>query len=118
MKFEYGIIIVLGFLVFSVIGLTAYLPNEIPHWDYLQEIEQRQFDDGCDKECKAKQEKRGHFCTEIESNEYVCRPSREIRYPNEEFQILTAFPPTYGEFAYFPEGVDMEERFFDIHYQN
>ena len=114
MKFEYGIIIVLGFLVFSVIGLIVNQPNEIPHWSYLQEIEQQQFEDGCNIDCKEEQEKRGHLCTEIYTDDYVCRPPREIKYPDEEFQILTAFPPTFGEFAYFPAGVDMEERFFDI----
>jgi hypothetical protein len=114
MKFEYGVIAVLGFLIFSVIGLIANQPNEIPHWNYLQEIEQQSFEDGCNIDCKVQQEKRGHLCTEISADEYICRPPREIKYPDEEFQILTAFPPTYGEFAYFPAGVDMEERFFDI----
>ncbi len=114
MKFEYGIIVVLGFLVFSIIGLVAIQPNEIPHWNYLQEIEQREFEDGCDKDCKIQQEKRGHICIEIQTDEHVCRPTREIRYPNEEFQILTAFPPTYGEFGYFPEGVNIEDKLFDI----
>ncbi|MEX1150934.1 MAG: hypothetical protein WEB28_02485 [Nitrosopumilaceae archaeon] len=33
MKFEYSIIAVLGFLVFLVIGLIAYEPNEIPKFD-------------------------------------------------------------------------------------
>lgn len=114
MKFEYGIIAVLCFLIFSIIGLSVIQPNEIPHWNYLQEIEQRQYEDGCDKECKVEQEKRGHICSEMQADEYVCRPPREIKYPDEEFQILTAFPPTYGEFAYFPEGVDIEDRLFDI----
>ncbi len=114
MKFEYGIIAVLGFLVFSVLVLVTYDPNEIPHWNYLQEIKQQQFEDGCNKDCKKEQEKRGYFCTEIQSNDYVCRPPREIRFPEQELPIQSAFPPTYGEFAYFPDGLTVKDRLFDI----
>lgn len=114
MRFEYGVITVLGFLIFSVIGLVIIQPNEIPHWNYLQEIKQQQFEDGCDKDCKAEQEKRGFFCTEIQINDYVCRPPREIRFPEQEYPISVAWPPTYGEFGYFPEGVDLVEKLFDI----
>lgn len=114
MKLEYGIITVVGILAFASVGLIAVQPNVIPQWEALLDIKQYH-DIGCDKECKFKQEERGFTCTETTKNEYVCRPPREIFYPDRETQMRTAFPPEYGEFLYFPDGLITDDgRLFDI----
>lgn len=38
MKFEYSIIIVLGFLIFGILALVASSPNETPYWEVLNSI--------------------------------------------------------------------------------
>ncbi len=38
MKFEYGVIAVLGFLVLGILALVASNPSEIPHWKTLDSI--------------------------------------------------------------------------------
>ena len=115
MKLEYGIIAVVGVLAFTSLGLISVQPNTIPHWEALLDIKQYH-DIGCDKECKFKQEEeRGFTCTETTKNEYVCRPPREIFYPERETQVRTAFPPEYGEFLYLPDGLVPDDgRLFDI----
>ena len=116
MKFEYGVIAVVGFLVFSTISLIVNQPDDIPHWNYLQEIKQQEFEEGCNIDCKKEQEdKRGYHCTSLDSEQYICRPPRKIFYENEVVQIRTAFPPNYGEFAYIPEGIIVpDNKLFDI----
>ena len=115
MKFEYGLILTVGILASVSLGLAVIQPGEIPHWEALQHIKQQQFEDGCNKECMIDQEKLGNFCTEVQKDEYVCRPPREIRFSDQELPTLTAFPPTYGEFAYFPDGLKtVKYRLFDI----
>jgi len=117
MKTEYGVVISVGLLVSVSLGLIASQPNEIPHWNYLHEMKQQEFEDGCDIDCKKKQEgERGYMCVQLDSEQYICRPPREILWPDEEVQIKAVFPPTYGEFAYFPENkiVPNKYRIFDI----
>jgi len=117
MKTEYGVVISVGLLVSVSLGLIASQPNEIPHWNYLHEMKQQEFEDGCDIDCKKKQEgERGYTCVQLDSEQYICRPPREILWPDEEVQIKAVFPPTYGEFAYFPENkiVPNKYRIFDI----
>ena len=117
MKFEYGIIIVVGSLVAVSLGLISSQPNDVPHWNYLHEMKQQEFEDGCDIDCEKKQEgERGYTCVPLDSEQYICRPPRDIFYPDEDIQIRSAFPPTYGEFAYVPENKEMMEknRLFDI----
>ena len=92
-------------------------PDEIPHWNYLQEMKQQEFEDGCDAVCKEEQEsKRGYKCVSLDPEQYICRPPRDIFYHDEVTQIRTVFPPTYGEFLYIPENQEMIEknRLFDI----
>ena len=117
MKFEYGLIVIVGFLVSVSLALIISQSDEIPHWNYLHEMKQQEFEDGCNADCKEKQEKeRGYLCVPLDSEQYICRPPREIFYPDEDMQVRTAFPPTYGEFAYVPENKEMIEknRLFDI----
>jgi len=114
MKLEYGIIIVVGILVSVSLGLITIQPDIIPHWEALHDIKQ-QSDIGCDEECKLKQQQDGFLCVETTKNEYVCRPPRMIFYPERETQMRTAFPPEYGEFLYFPNGLTTDDgRLFDI----
>jgi len=115
MKLEHNIILIMGLLISATLVLITIQPEEIPHWNYLQEITQQEFEI-CDKDCKTKQEKqRDYFCTEIQTNDFVCRPPRDIFWEDQIVQIKSAFPPNYGEFAYFPEGkVDEKDRLFDI----
>ena len=117
MKFEYGLIITVGFLASISLALITNQSNEIPRWNYLNEIKQQEFEDGCDINCKENQEsKRGYICVPLDSEQYICRPPRDIFYPDENIQVRTVFPPTYGEFAYIPEDQEMIEkiRLFDI----
>jgi len=117
MKFEYGLIIIVGILVSVSLGLITVQSDEIPYWNYLHEMKQQDFEDGCDIDCKENQEdNRGYSCVLLDPAQYICRPPREIFYPDKELQVRTAFPPTYGEFAYFPEGQERLEknRLFDI----
>ncbi len=117
MKFEYGLIIIVGFLVSVSLGLISIQPNEIPHWNYLQEMKQQEFADGCDIDCKERQEnERGYLCVPLDSEQYICRPPRDIFYPDEDMQVRSVFPPTYGEFVYVPENKEMmaKNRLFDI----
>lgn len=117
MKTEYGVVISVGLLVSVSLGLIASQPNEIPHWNYMHEMKQQEFEDGCDTDCKKKQEgERGYTCVPLDFEQYICRPPRAIFYPEEDMQIRTVFPPTYGEFAYVPENKEMVEknRLFDI----
>ncbi|WP_420545505.1 hypothetical protein [Nitrosopumilus sp.] len=118
MKLQHGMIITVGFLVSASLTLIVIQPDEIPHWNYLHEIKQQGFeDDSCDVSCKEEQEnKRGYICVPLDSKQYICRPPRDIFYPDEVVQIRTAFPPTYGEFTYIPEnhGAIKQTRFFDI----
>lgn len=114
MKLEHGIIISVGVLAFVSVGLISVQPNTIPHWEALLDIKQYH-DIGCNKECKFTQEEDGRICTEPTKNEYVCRPPREIFYPDRETQMRTAFPSEYGEFLYFPDGLRTDDgRLFDI----
>ena len=117
MKLQYGIIIIAGFLASISLTLITIQSDEIPHWNYLQEIKQQEYEDGCDVTCKKTQEnKRGYICVPLDSGQYICRPPRDIFYPDEDIQVNTVFPPTYGEFAYIPENQEMVEkiRLFDI----
>ena len=117
MKLEYGVIIAMGLLITSVIIMILTESDEIPHWNYLQKITQQEFEDECDETCKEKQEnKRGYLCVLLDSEQYICRPPRDIFYPDDLIQIRTVFPPTYGEFAYIPENHEVitQNRFFDI----
>ena len=117
MKFEYGLIISVGFLVSVSLTLITSHFDEIPHWNYLHEMKQQEFEDGCDINCKEKQEnERGYLCVPLDSEQYICRPPRDIFYPDEDMQVRSVFPPTYGEFAYIPENHEMVEknRLFDI----
>jgi hypothetical protein len=117
MKFEYGLIIIIGFLVSVSLALITSQSDGIPHWNYMHEMKQQEFEDGCDINCKKKQEnERGYICVPIDSEQYICRPPRDIFYPDEDIQVRTVFPPTYGEFAYIPENSEMMEknRLFDI----
>ncbi|MGY5148782.1 MAG: hypothetical protein ACW9W3_01830 [Candidatus Nitrosopumilus sp. bin_68KS] len=114
MKLEYGIIVTVGVLAFTSLVLISIQPSSIPYWEALHDVEQYH-DIGCDEECKFKQEEEGRICTETTKNEYVCRPPREIFYPDREIQVRTAFPPEYGEFLYFPNGITTDDgRLFDI----
>ena len=111
------VIIVAGILVSVSLTLITSDSAEIPHWNYLHEIKQQEFEDGCDINCKEKQEsQRGYICVPLDSEQYICRPPRDIFYPDEDMQIRTAFPPTYGEFAYILEDPESMEknRLFDI----
>ena len=118
MKLEYYVIISMGLLVASSIALILAEPDEIPQWSYLHEIKQQEFeDDSCDVSCKEEQEnKRGYICVPLDSEQYICRPPRDIFYPDDNFQVRTVFPPAYGEFAYMPENQEVIEkiRLFDI----
>ena len=117
MKFEYGLIIIVGFLVSISLTLITIQPDETPHWNYLQEMKQQEFEEGCDVICKETQEnQRGYMCVPLDSEQYICRPPRDIFYPDKDMQVRTVFPPTYGEFAYIPENQEMVEknRLFDI----
>ena len=117
MKFEYGLIIIVGFLVSVSLAFITSHSDDIPHWNYLHEMKQQEFEDGCDINCKEKQEsERGFMCVPLDSEQYICRPPRDIFYPDKDIQVRTAFPPTYGEFAYVPENQQMIEknRLFDI----
>ncbi len=116
-KLEHAIIICMGILVAVVTALILAESDEIPHWSYLQKMKQQEFEDGCDIICKENQEsKRGYVCVPLDSEQYICRPPRDIFYPDEDIQVRTVFPPTYGEFAYIPENHEMVERnrLFDI----
>ncbi|BDQ30472.1 hypothetical protein NZNM25_08850 [Nitrosopumilus zosterae] len=115
MKLEHAIIISVGVLVGTSGLLISIEPNTIPHWEALLAI--KQFHDlGCDKECKLKWESDGFACVKTTENEHVCRPPREIFYPDREVQVRTAFPSEYGEFLYFPDGLTTDDgRLFDIH---
>ena len=118
MRLEHHVIIAMGLLVAVSLVLILAESDEIPHWSYLQKIKQQEFeDDSCDVLCKEEQEnKRGYVCVPLDSEQYICRPPRDIFYPDEVVQIRTAFPPTYGEFAYIPENHEAikQTRFFDI----
>ena len=118
MKLHHGVIITVGFLVSSSLTLIVIQPDEIPHWNYLHEIKQQEFeDDSCDVSCKEEQEsKRGYICVPLDSEQYICRPPRDIFYPDDEIQVRAVFPPTYGEFAYIIEDSENTEknRLFDI----
>ena len=117
MKLEYGVIIATGILVSVSLILITSDSDEIPHWNYLDKMKQQEFEDGCDVICKEKQEsQRGYICVPLDSEQYICRPPRGIFYPDEDIQIRTVFPPTYGEFAYIPEDSESMEknRMFDI----
>ena len=117
MKFEYGLIMIVGLLVSASLGLISITPNDIPHWNYLHEMKQQEFEDGCDIDCKKKQKgERGYTCVQLDSEQYICRPPRDIFYPDEDMQVRTVFPPTYGEFAYVPENQEMtgKNKLFDI----
>ena len=117
MKTEYGVVVSVGLLVSVSLVLIASQPYEVPHWNYLHEMKQQEFEDGCDIDCKERQEnKRGYLCVPIDSEQYICRPPRDIFYPEEDMQVRSAFPPTYGEFAYVPENKEMtgKNRLFDI----
>ncbi len=115
MKLEYWIITSVGILSFISLGLISVQPNAIPQWEALLDI--KQFHDiGCDEECKITEEADGFSCTEVTKDEYVCRPPREIFYPERETQMRTVFPPEYGEFLYFPDGLTTDDgRLFDIY---
>ena len=114
MKLEYGIVTVVGILVSFSLGLISSQPDSVPRWEALHDIKQ-QYDLGCDNECKQKWEVDGVTCAETTKNEYVCRPPREIFYPDRETQMRTAHPPEYGEFLYFPNGLTTDDgRLFDI----
>ena len=117
MRLEHYVIIAMGLLVAASMVLILAEFNEIPHWSYLQKMKQQEFEDGCDVLCKEEQEnKRGYICVPLDSEQYICRPPRDIFYPDEDIQVRTVFPPTYGEFAYIPENQEMIEkiRLFDI----
>ena len=117
MKLEYGVIISTGILVSVSLILITSDSDKIPHWNYLDKMKQQEFEDGCDVICKEKQEsQRGYICVPLDSEQYICRPPRDIFYPDDEIQVRTAFPPTYGEFAYIPENQENAEkiRLFDI----
>ncbi len=117
MKTEYGVVISVGLLVSVSLGLIASQPDEVPHWNYLHQIKQQEFEDGCDIDCKERQEnEREYLCVPLDSEQYICRPPRDIFYPDEDVQVRTVFPPTYGEFAYVPENQEMTEKnkLFDI----
>jgi len=114
MKLEYGIITVVGILAFASVGLIAVQPNTVPQWETLLDIKQYH-DIGCNEECKLEQEEDGRICAETTKNEYVCRPPREIFYPERETQMRTVFPPEYGEFLYLPDGLIPDDGLlFDI----
>ena len=117
MRLEHHIIIAMGLLVIVSLVLILTESDKIPYWSYLQEMKQQEFEDGCDVLCKEEQEnKRGYICVPLDSEQYICRPPRDIFYPDEDIQVRTVFPPTYGEFAYIPENHEMVEknRLFDI----
>ena len=117
MRIEHHVIIAMGLLVAVSLVLILAESDEIPHWSYLQKIKQQEFEDGCDVLCKEEQEsRRGYICVPLDSEQYICRPPRDIFYPDEVVQIRAAFPPTYGEFAYIPENHEVikQTRFFDI----
>ena len=117
MKLEYGIIITVGLLAAASLALITSQSDEIPHWKYLNDMKQQEFEDGCDINCKEKQEnERGYLCVPLDSEQYVCRPPRDIFYPDDDMQVRTVFPPTYGEFAYVPENQEMvgKNMLFDI----
>jgi hypothetical protein len=117
MKFEYGLIIIVGLLASVSLILIAEKSDTIPYWNYLHEIRQQEFEDGCDINCKKTQEnERGYLCTSLDSEQYICRPPRKIFWPDEDVQIRAVFPPTFGEFAYFPENKIVAEKYrlFDI----
>ena len=56
MKFEYGLIIIVGLLASVSLILIAEKSDIIPYWNYLHEIRQQEFEDGCDINCKKTQE--------------------------------------------------------------
>lgn len=113
MKLEYGIIIVVGIFASISLGLISFQPDIVPHWEALHDIKQ-QSDIGCDEECTLNQ-RDGFLCAETTKNEHVCRPPREIFYPERATQMRTAFPPEYGEFLYFPDGLTTDDGLlFDI----
>ena len=117
MKFEYGLFITAGFLASISLGLIANQAEEIPYWNYLHEMKQQEFEDGCDDDCKKNHEdKREYLCVSLDSEQYICRPPRHIFYPDKDMQVRTAFPPTFGEFAYIPKDKEILEknRLFDI----
>ena len=117
MRLEYLVILSLGIMISSILVLIVNQSSEIPYWNYLNEIKQQEFEDGCDINCKIDQQsRRNYLCVPLDSDQYICRPPREIFYPEDDVQIKTAFPPTFGEFAYFPEGKEITEknRLFDI----
>ena len=114
MKFEYGLVIVMGILVVSSLALIYNNPEQIPHWNALSEIKLQDSGFTCDLECMEERQIHGASCTNITKDEYVCRPAREITFPEREYPIPTAWPMEYGEFAYFPEGKLLEMRIFDV----
>ena len=97
--------------------MIADKSDTIPYWNYLHKIKQQEFEDGCDINCKKIQEdENGYLCASFDPEQYVCRPPRKIIWPDENVQIKTAFPPTFGEFAYFPENETVQDKYrlFDI----
>ena len=46
MKIEYGVVIYVGLLASVSLGLISIQPHEIPHWNYLHEMKQQEFQDG------------------------------------------------------------------------
>ena len=64
---------------------------------------------------KNKKNKRGYICVPLDLEQYICRPPRDI-FSDDDIQVRTVFPPTYGEFAYIPEDSESMEknRLFDI----
>ena len=116
MNFQYGLVITMSLLVSGSLALIYNQPDQIPKWQTLQYIEVQNFyGDYCDEPCREQHVERGFSCTEITPGDYVCRPPREIRFPEREYQIPAAFPPNYGEFAYFPDGLNLtQSRLFDV----
>ena len=104
MKIEHVIIISVGLLVSISLVLISNQPDSIPHWEALNHITQLHTL-VCNEECKSDLEIDGAICTETTKNEYACRPPRAIFFSDREVQIRPVFPPEYGEFLYFPDGI-------------
>lgn len=115
MNFQYGLIIAMGLLVSASLVLIYNQPDQIPKWQALHDIKQQDTGFECDEQCKQGYENNGAICIEGGISDYVCRPPREIRFPEREYPILGLNPPEYGELAYFPDGLNLtRSRIFDV----